>query len=403
MLIERTHYVQLLDKFRDKQLIKVITGTRRCGKSTLLEMYGQRLVGQGVGADRLHYINLEDMEFSDLTDAKRLHTYVLKQLKPGGMNYVFLDEVQKIPAFQEAVDSLHLRRNVDLYITGSNAHLLSGELATLLSGRYIEISMLPLSFAEYLSFVAPASTAYTNRNRLFADYLRLSSYPYAVVNLAPDAQAVRIYLEGLYSTVVRKDVMARKRQSDTMILESVVRFIFSNIGNLVSTLKIANTMSSDGRKISVHTVESYLQALIDCYVLYRAKRYDIKGKQYLKTNDKYYLCDVGLRYNLLGNRDDDRGHIIENVVYLELLRRGYDVYIGKIGTREIDFVAQKGDATIYYQVAETIRDPQTLKREIAALDAISDHHPKFLLTLDDDLPANINGIMTQNLLDFLCT
>jgi len=394
-MIKRDMYLKKLIGFKDHPLIKVITGIRRCGKSTLLELFGEYLLENGVKNDQIISINFEDMNFSNLDDAQKLHDFVDSRLKKNAKNYVFLDEIQKVVDFQKAVDGLYIKKNVDIYITGSNAHLLSGELATLLSGRYVEIEMLPLSFKEYIEF-----TGKNDLSRKFADYVRYSSFPFAVY-LNNDAGKVRDYLSGIYNTVILKDVVAKKKIADMLMLESVVRFMFDNIGSLMSTKKIADTMTSDGRKISTHTVESYISALMDSFIIYRAKRYDVKGKQYLKTNDKYYICDIGLRSFLLGNKGGDAGYVLENVIYLELLRRGYDVYVGKVKDKEVDFVAIKQDTVEYYQVALTVRDENKLKTELASLQAISDHNPKYLLTLDDDPPANHNGIKQINAIDFL--
>lgn len=394
-MIKRDSYLKKLIGFKDHPLIKVITGIRRCGKSTFLELFREYLLENGVKNDQIISINFEDMNFSNLDDAQKLHDFVDSRLKKNAKNYVFLDEIQKVAYFQKAVDSLYIKKNVDIYITGSNAHLLSGELATLLSGRYVEIEMLPLSFKEYIEF-----TGKSDLSRKFADYIRYSSFPFAVY-LNNDAGKVRDYLGGIYNTVILKDVVAKKKIADILMLESVVRFMFDNIGSLLSTKKIADTMTSDGRKISTHTVESYISALMDSFIIYRAKRYDVKGKQYLKTNDKYYICDIGLRSFLLGNKGGDAGYVLENVIYLELLRRGYDVYVGKVGDKEVDFVAIKQDTVEYYQVALTVRDENKLKTELASLQAIPDHNPKYLLTLDDDPPANHNGIRQINAIDFL--
>ncbi|HSW61453.1 MAG TPA: ATP-binding protein, partial [bacterium] len=309
-MIKRDVYLEKLIGFKDHPLIKVITGIRRCGKSTLLELFREYLLENGVKNDQIISINFEDMNFSNLDDAQKLHDFVDSRLKKNAKNYVFLDEIQKVTDFQKAVDSLYIKKNVDIYITGSNAHLLSGELATLLSGRYVKIEMLPLSFKEYIEF-----TGNTDISRKFADYVRYSSFPFAVY-LNNDAGKVRDYLGGIYNTVILKDVVAKKKIADILMLESVVRFMFDNIGSLLSTKKIADTMTSDGRKISTHTVESYISALMDSFIIYRAKRYDVKGKQYLKTNDKYYICDIGLRSFLLGNKGGDAGYVLENVIYL---------------------------------------------------------------------------------------
>jgi predicted AAA+ superfamily ATPase len=323
------------------------------------------------------------------------------------MNYIFLDEIQKVPEFERAVGGLYIRDNVDIYVTGSNAHMLSGEIATLLSGRYVEIPMLPLSFKEYVSaFPEPArgEWAAAGLSRRYRDYLLNSSFPYTL-ELEGNRGAIRDYLGGIYSTVVLKDVVARKNISDVFMLESVIRFVVDNIGNLSSTKKIAdsigNAATSAGRKISVHTVETYLTALTDSYILYRARRYDVKGKQHLKTGDKYYLADLGLRYYLLGSEGADQGRMLENVVFLELRRREYEVCIGKEDAAEVDFVAVKNGSPEYYQVALTVRDKPTLERELAPLDKISDHNPKYLITLDDDPPASYNGIRQVYALDWL--
>jgi len=395
-MILREEYLNKLIKLKDTKIIKVITGIRRCGKSTLLEMFREYLLQNGVQKEQITAINFEDMDYIELTDYKRLYSYLKERLVPNKMNYIFLDEIQLVESYQKAVDSLYIKENVDLYITGSNAHMLSGELATLLSGRYIEMQMLPLSFKEYLDFVGDR----TDLSRKYSDYLQFSSFPYAV-SLKNDRSLIRDYLSGIYNTVLLKDVVARKKISDVMLLESVIRFLFDNIGNRWSTKKISDTMTSDGRKISTHTVDSYLSALIDSYIIYHAKRYDVKGKQILKTQEKYYIVDIGLRYYLLGNKGVDIGHILENVVYLELLRRGYEVSIGKVDDMEVDFIASNNDGIEYYQVAATVRDVDTLDRELKPLKKIADHFPKYLLTLDDDPPTSHNGIRQINALNFL--
>jgi len=311
--------------------------------------------------------------------------------------YVFLDEVQRVAEFQKAVDSLFIKKDCDVYITGSNAHLLSGELATLLSGRYVEIKMLPLSFMEYAS----AFPEIPNIDRLYIDYTVNSSFPYALEISKPKDR--RQYLQGIFDTIVLKDIVARNKFPDVAMLQSVVRFMFDNVGNLCSTKSIADTMTSAGRKISVHTVESYLTALTESYILYKISRYDIKGKQYLKTGDKYYAADIGLRYAMLGTKKADDGHILENVIFLELLRRGFEVYIGKVGTAEVDFIAIGEEGEEYYQVAYTVIDPdgKTLNRELAPLEAIRDHNPKYLLTMDHTPLTNHNGVKQINALEWL--
>lgn len=393
--IKRKEYLQELIHFKDTNLIKVVTGIRRCGKSTLFELYREYLREQGVSEEQIIFINFEDIAYEDLLDYKELYQYLIKQLTPDRMNYIFLDEIQAVSQFQKAVDSLYIKKNCDVYITGSNVYLLSGELATLLSGRYVEIKMLPLSFKEYMS----AMPDQTDIGRKYASYLTDSSFPGAME--LKGRQKVREYLGGIYHTIVLKDIVSRLKIQDVFMLESIIRYMFDNIGNLCSTKRIADTMVNDGRPMSVHTVEKYLNALIDSFVLYRVSRYDVKGRQLLRTGEKYYVADVGLRYYLLGNKPADREHILENIVYLELLRRGYEVYVGKIGNVEVDFAVTGENGTEYYQVALTVREESTLQRELASLDAINDHNPKYLLTLDDDPPADYNGIKQLNALDWL--
>nr|WP_308627389.1 ATP-binding protein [uncultured Eisenbergiella sp.] len=396
-MIPRNDYLDSLISLKDKQLIKVVTGIRRCGKSTLFELYQEHLLQNGVAQEQIIAFNLEDGDYADIENSKALYELVKARLLPGQMNYIFLDEVQRVTDFQKAVDGLFIKKNCDVYITGSNAYLLSGELATLLSGRYVEIKMLPLSFKEYVS----AFPEHTSIDRLYQDYIHNSSFPYALE--LKRQKDIRQYLDGIYDSIVLKDIVARKRFPDIAMLQSVVRFLFDNIGNLCSTKKIADTMTSAGRKISVHTVESYLTALTDSFIFYRVGRYDIKGKQYLKTGDKYYAADIGLRYNVLGNKKADEGHILENIVYLELLRRGYDVYVGKAGSAEVDFIAIGEEGEEYYQVAYTVidADGKTLDRELAPLDAIADHNPKYLLTMDLGPMVSHNGIKQVNVLDWL--
>ena len=394
-MIQRDQYLNELRAFRDTKLIKVVSGIRRCGKSTLFELYQEHLLNTGVAPQQIIAINFEDLEYDELQDYKALYAYIKERLIPDKMNYIFLDEIQNVPQFQKAVDSLFIKKNCDVYITGSNAYLLSGELATLLSGRYVEIKMLPLSFREYLS----AMPDRTDLDRKYATYLTDSSFPGAIE--LKTRKKVREYLSGIYHTILMKDIAARLKIQDILMLERVVHFMFDNIGNVCSTKKIADSMTSAGRSISVHTVERYLDALVNSYVLYPVSRYDIKGRQILQTGEKYYVCDIGLRYFLLGNKSADRGHILENIIYLELLRRGYDIHIGKVGTSEVDFIADGEDGREYYQVALTVRDEGTLHRELSPLDAIDDHNPKYLLTLDNDPPTDYKGIKQFNAIDWL--
>lgn len=395
-MIERKEYLNTLIDFKDKHIIKVLTGIRRCGKSTLFILFQNYLLNNEVTKEQIISINFEDIDYEELLDYKALYKYIKERLIPNKMNYIFLDEIQNVPNYQKAVDSLFLKDNIDLYLTGSNAYLLSGEIATLLSGRYIKIQMLPLSFKEYVSYFNDK----TDLARKYTDYLINSSFPYTL-ELNGLKKNIREYLGGIYSTVVLKDIIARKNINDVFMLESIIRFMFDNIGNLCSIKKIADTMTSDGRKITSPTVESYLSALVDSYILYKVRRYDIKGKQYLKTGEKYYVVDIGLRYYLLGTKKVDMGHILENIIYLELLRRGYEIYIGKVDSTEVDFIAINDEGIEYYQVALTVHDEKTLERELYPLNSISDHNPKYLLTLDNDPITSHNGIKQINAIDWL--
>lgn len=394
-MLNRPLYLNRLISLKDKQLIKIITGIRRCGKSALFELFQDYLLQNGVSKQQIQSINFEENDNEDLQNYKLLYQHIKKNLVPDKMNYIFLDEIQNVPEFQKTVDSLYIQKNVDLYVTGSNAYLLSGELATLLSGRYIEINMLPLSFKEY-------SQAFPNvsKSDLFPNYIQNSSFPYAI-QLQDDPSSLYQYLDGIYNTILIKDIANRKKMTDTSQLHRIVRFMADNIGNITSIKKISDTMKSDRQDIAPHTVDAYLTALKESFILYAASRYDVKGKEYLKTGEKYYLADVGLRYMLLGNKAQDFGHILENIVYLELLRRGYKVYVGKVGTQEVDFIALKGTDTEYYQVSLSVLDKNTLQRELSPLEKILDHNPKFLLTLDALPVSSHNGIKQINALDWL--
>ncbi len=395
-MIQRTEYLNFLMEWREKNIIKVVTGIRRCGKSTLFELYKEKLLESGVSEEQIISLNFEDVEYEPLCEYKTLYEYVKSKMISGKMNYIFLDEIQHVNKYEKAVDSLFIQKNADVYITGSNAYFMSGELATLLSGRYVELKMLPLSFREYVS----AFDGGRSHEELYRNYVYNSSFPYTVgLN---DRRNIHAYLDGLYNTVVLNDIVERKHISDPAMLKSVIKFMFDNIGNTCSAKKIADTMTSIGRKVSNHTVENYLEGIMDSLLMYRVGRYDIKGKEHLRLLDKYYLADVGLRYYLLGTANVDMGHILENVIYLELLRRGYKVFVGKSGSAEVDFVAQDYDGNIeYYQVAWSVRDEKTLKRELEPLDIISDHNPKYLITMDNDPPISYNGIKQKYALSWL--
>jgi predicted AAA+ superfamily ATPase len=399
-LLPRPHYLEQLARFRDKRLIKVVTGIRRCGKSTLFDLYSDYLKEQGVKDRQIIRINLEFPEYHELGTYMRLYDYIKARLSDDCKNYIFIDEVQGVPEFQKAVDGLFAHKNCDVYITGSNAYILSGDLATLLSGRYVEIKMLPLSFKEYISALGEQSDLIIK----YRNYLENSSFPYALE--LTEKKDIRAYLGGIFDSVILKDIVTRKKISDVTTLQSIARFLFDNVGNLISATKIANTLTSGGRKISVHTVEKHLEALTESFILYKARRYDVKGRQQLVTGAKYYIADIGLRYYLLGRKKADAGHILENVVYLELLRRGYEVHVGKVGNAEIDFIAIGEDGEEYYQVAYTVEGGTSdgrsvLERELAPLESIRDHNPKYLLTMDFTPGASHNGIRQINALDWL--
>lgn len=388
--------MSLLEKWRDHNVIKVVTGIRRCGKSSLLRMFREKLLAEGVTEEQVQDFNFEDLDNEHLLSYKALYSHVKKNLCHGKMNYLFFDEIQMVDGFQKAIDSLFLLDNVDIYITGSNAYLLSGEIATLLTGRYVEIKLFPFSFKEFLT----AMPSDTSSESAYREYIEKSSFPY-VLQIRNDREMVHEYLTGLYNTIVLKDVVSRRKLTDVMMLESVVRFLADNIGNISVIKRISDTMTSIGRKITSHTVENYISALTDSFIFYSVPRYDAKGKQLLKTGQKLYLADVGLRNVINGTKSSDLGHILENVVYLELARRGGEIYVGKIGDAEIDFIVVQGGHKSYYQVSLSVRDENTMARELAPLRAISDYFPKYLLTLDNDPAIFHDGIKQQYVLDWL--
>lgn len=397
-MIERTEYLEQLKRFKDKDLIKVVTGIRRCGKSTLFELFINYLKENGIKDNQIIKINLEDADYN-FESYKELYDYVNKQLDSKKQYYVFLDEVQNVPKFQKAVDSLYIKKNVDVYITGSNAYLLSGELATLLSGRYIEIKMLPLSFKEYLSAF---NNSDKSRYEYFLDYMRNGGMPGNISILQDNPNDLDTYLEGIFSTIVYKDIITRNNITDKMLLESVLKFIFDSIGSPISTKKISDTLTSKGMSTSNHTVENYITAFVESFLIYKAERFDVKGKNLLARDYKYYAVDQGLRSYLLGKKaDSDMGHILENIVYLELLRRGYKVYVGKVDDLEVDFVAENRDGLKYYQVSLSVRDEKVLERELKSLQKTGDHYPKYLITLDMDLESDYEGITKINVIDWL--
>lgn len=403
-MIKRTDYLNELNKWKDEQVIKVVTGIRRCGKSTLLEQFQTELVSNGISREQIIAVNFEALEFEELLDYKKLYAYIVDKIAPDKKNYVFLDEIQMVNDYQKAVDSLFIRDNIDIYITGSNAYLLSGELATLLSGRYVEINMLPLSFSEYRS---AKTDGYDDA--AFADYLRLGGLPY-IVMLDDANEKADTYLEGIYNTIIIKDIEERQKRkdkggkrniNDIALLKNIARFLASSVGNPVSIKSISDYITSSGRKVSQNTVSEYVSALVEPYIFYPVERYDVEGKQLLKQNQKYYISDLGLRRYMVTKKNYDLGFSLENVVYLELKRRGYRINIGKVGSTEVDFVTEKNGNVTYVQVTASMTDEKTFEREIAPLKAIRDNHPKKILTLDRFTAGNYDGITVKNVIDWL--
>lgn len=399
-LIPRKEYLDWLCRWRDKQIIKVVSGVRRCGKSTLFTLFKQNLLKQGVDEKQIISINFEAMEFEALRDYHTLYQYINDHLQQDCKNYIFLDEVQHCTEYQKAVDSLFIKDNCDIYLTGSNAYFMSGELATVLSGRYVELKMLPLSFKEFVSSFAPENVAISIQEK-FNLYLNYGSFPFLARYNSFDSDAYN-YLRDVYNTIILNDIVKRLKITDVNALDKVTKFIADNIGNIVSINKIANTLKSGGKSIDNKTVEKYLQGLVDALFLYKAPRFNIKGKQLLTNMPKYYIVDIGMRNILIRNKESDIGHIIENLAYLELMRRGYDVYVGDIDKGEVDFVAIKNNQTEYYQISATTLNPDTLARELAPLQSVQDNYPKYLLTLDELFgEANYNGIQKKNLIKWL--
>lgn len=403
-MVQRKEYLDQLINWRDEQVIKVVTGIRRCGKSTLLLQFQQWLKENGVTDEQIVSVNFEELEYEELLDYKKLYQYLKERLVSGKTTYIFLDEIQKVSSFEKVVDSLYVKPNVDLYITGSNAYMLSGDLATLLTGRYVEIKMLPLSFGEFLSMTG------LEPEQGFPEYLRSGGMPYIATMNRTD-EKVSTYLEGIYNTVIVKDIedrQARKESdpskrkiTDIALLKTIAKYLASVIGNPVSVRSITDYLISNGRKISPNTVNDYVEALTESFIFYPAERFDIVGKQLLKANRKMYIVDLGLRNHILPRRSYDLGFSLENMVYFELLRRGYKVTIGRVGNTEVDFVAEKQGAYEYFQVTADMTAKETFDREIRPLENIRDNYEKTILTMDRLTPGNYNGIQVRHLLDWL--
>ena len=404
-MVERTEYLEKLKLWKNENIIKVVTGIRRCGKSTLLKQYKNYLLETGTSETQIIFINFEELEYDELLNYKSLYQYIISKLVPNKPTYVFLDEIQKVSDFEKAVDSLYVKDNVDIYITGSNSFLLSGELATLLSGRYVEISMLPLSFSEYYELRGKE-----NPDELFADFLKDGGFPY-IASMDRVNEKIDMYLEGIYNTVIVKDIEERQQRreknsdkrkvNDIALLKKISKFLAGSVGSPISVRSVSDYIVSSGRKISPNTVGDYLEALVESYVFYPVERYDVLGKQLLKMNQKLYIVDLGLRRHLLARKSYDLGFSLENIIFLELLRRGYSVNIGKVGNSEVDFIAEKNDKLHYFQVTASLTDENTFNREISPLQNLSDNYPKTILTLDRFTIGDYKGIEVVNAVDWL--
>lgn len=403
-MVKRDEYLQRLKQWKDEQVIKVVTGIRRCGKSTLLTQYQEWLKTEGITDDQIISVNFEELEYEELLDYKKLYYYLKERLAENKTTYIFLDEIQNVINFEKVVDSLYVKPNIDIYITGSNSYLLSGDLATLLTGRYVEIKMLPLSFKEFLALTG------MDTERGLAEYLQNGGLPYIAV-MDCTTEKTDIYLEGIYNTVIIKDI--EKRQSrkekdptkrkitDIALLKTIAKFLASVIGSPVSVRSITDYLISNGRKVSPNTVSDYVEALTESFVFYPVERFDVVGKQLLKANKKYYIVDMGIRNHILPRRNYDIGFSLENIVYLELLRRGYRVTVGKVGHTEVDFVAEKQGIYTYFQVTADMTAKETFDREMKPFENICDNYEKIILTADRLSIGNYNGIKVENLIDWL--
>ena len=398
--IERKEYLDWLIRWREQGVIKVVSGVRRCGKSTLLTMFREYLLEQGVDPKQILSFNFEDIEYENVTEYRSLYQAIQSSLLPDNMNYIFLDEIQHVNQFEKTIDSLFLKSNCDVYITGSNAYLLSGELATLLSGRYVELKMLPLSFKEFCNGL-PDSDRNMSKAEKFNRYVEIGSFPF-IAQFADIKQEAKECLRDIYNSVLLKDVVTRLKIADIQNLENLTKFLFHNIGNRASAKKIADTLKSQGKGVDQKTVEKYIRGLTDSLLLYEALRYNIKGRQYLSTQSKYYAVDIGLRNLLVRGKEPDHGHILENIVYLELIRRGYETFVGQLDDGEVDFVTLAPDGMTYFQVATSTLDENVLDRELSPLRKISDNYPKYLLTLDEVFAeVDYKGIRKINAIDWL--
>ena len=404
-LINRPEYLNQLIQNKDIDLIKIVTGLRRCGKSSLLDLFHQYLLDYNVPNNNIIHMNMESLRYRELTDYLSFYDYVSALIPSTGKTYLIFDELQVIEHWEKAIESFRLDYDVDIYITGSNAYLLSSELSTFLSGRYVEIRMLPLSFKEFLSFYKFEEAI--TMDEKFQKYVQFGGMPVLSEFQFNEVRASQA-LEGIYSTVIIRDILRRNNQVDQNTLHKIILFLCSNIGSITSPNNIGNVLSTEGdipsskgRNIAGRTVDKYIAMLRNAYFFYTVERYDVKGNQLLKTLDKHYIVDTGFRNLLLGYRNDDRGHILENIVFLELLRRDYHVYIGKIGDKEVDFIAEKLNDKLYIQVTESIQSPQTRERELRPLQMIQDNYEKIILSMDRDFITSYDGIKSINLIDWL--
>ena len=398
-MIKRKEYLKQLLSWKDQNIIKVLTGIRRCGKSTILKLYQEYLSNNGIDPSQIISINFEELEYEDLQDYKKLYQYIKDRLVENKMMYIFLDEIQNVPSYEKVVDSLHVKENIDIYITGSNSYIFSGQLATYLSGRYIEIPVLPLSFKEVYN-------PQTNKEEAFQKYIKTGGFPY-INQIQLLNEQIDMYLEGIYNTVIVKDIEERinrknsKSVTDIALLKAISKYLSSVVGSPVSIRSITNYFKSNERTISPNTISNYVEALCESYLYYPVEVMDVSGKEVLKSNKKYYIVDPGIRNYILPKQFYDLGFTIENIVYLELLRRRYNVNIGRNGRTEVDFIAKRNDVYTYIQVTASLVDENTFNREIRPLQQIEDNYEKIILTLDRYTLGNYEGIKVINIIDWL--
>ena len=395
MIIERKEYLDKLISWKDKRIIKIVTGVRRCGKSMLLKIYQNYLKNQGIDENQIIAINFEDLDYEELTDYKKLYAYLKERLIEGKMTYIFLDEIQNVENFPKVLDSLYIKEYVDIYVTGSNSKLMSSEISTYLTGRYVLIPVYPLSFKEYLDF---KSSSTKSKKELLNEYIKFGGFPIVALGNYDEQSAYQI-VEGIYNSVITNDITKRHNIVNFDLFNRVVKFIIENVGKTFSANSIVKFLKGEGRALSVESIYNYLEWLEKAFVIYRCRRYNLQGKSVLKTQEKFYLADPSLKYCIMGFNPKSIASMLENIVYFELKRRSYEVYIGKLGTKEIDFVAIKRDERIYVQVCRTL--PENSDREIGNLLAIKDQYPKYVVTLDELSTGNVNGVKIIHLFDFL--